>query len=169
MARRARNIDPEIARVLQRIKIAIQSLGYSMRDIEKRLKASDGYLSRVFLGAIELKVDHIIGIAKAVGMAPEEVAEGVADDTVGDAQAPGVGLDLLADGAAAEEEAVEVLVAFAEEDLVRLEVEPAEDAEAGLVEIAADRGVGGTPGIEEVEVAPLVARFGADWHCFRRC
>ena len=73
MARRARNIDPEIARVLQRIKIAIQSLGYSMRDIEKRLKASDGYLSRVFLGAIELKVDHIIGIAKAVGMAPEEL------------------------------------------------------------------------------------------------
>lgn len=73
MPRKVRNIDPEIARVLQRIKIAIQSLGYSLRDIEKRLKVSDGYLSRVFLGAIELKLDHIIGISKALGMTPEEL------------------------------------------------------------------------------------------------
>jgi transcriptional regulator with XRE-family HTH domain len=73
MARKPRTIDPEIARVLQRIKIAIQSLGYSMRDIEKRLRVSDGYLSRVFLGTIELKLEHILGIAKALGMAPEEL------------------------------------------------------------------------------------------------
>jgi transcriptional regulator with XRE-family HTH domain len=73
MPRKIRNIDPEIARVLQRLKIAIQSLGYSLRDIEKRLKVSDGYLSRVFLGTIELKLEHIIGISKALGMAPEEL------------------------------------------------------------------------------------------------
>jgi transcriptional regulator with XRE-family HTH domain len=73
MARKARTIDPEIARVLQRLKIAIQSLGYSMRNVEKRLRVSDGYLSRVFLGVIELKLEHIIGIAKALGMAPEEL------------------------------------------------------------------------------------------------
>jgi transcriptional regulator with XRE-family HTH domain len=73
MARRKRNIPPEIAHVLARLKLAIQALGYSMRDIEPRLKVSDGYLSRVFLGAIELKIEHVIGIAKALGMAPEEL------------------------------------------------------------------------------------------------
>jgi hypothetical protein len=58
---------------------------------------------------------------------------------VGDSR---VRLDLLADGAAAQEKAVQVLVALAEEDLVRLEVEPAEDAQARLVEVAPDGGVG---------------------------
>lgn len=73
MARRKRNIPPEIAYVLARLKLAIQALGYSMRNIEHRLKVSDGYLSRIFLGAIELKIEHIIAIAKALGMAPEEL------------------------------------------------------------------------------------------------
>ncbi len=62
---------------------------------------------------------------------------------------PGIRLDLLADGFVTEEEAIEVLVALAEEDLLRLEVEPAQDAKAGLVEVAPDRGVGGTPRVEE--------------------
>jgi transcriptional regulator with XRE-family HTH domain len=73
MARRKRNIPPEIAHVLARLKLAIQALGYSMRGVEQRLRVSDGYLSRVFLGAIELKMEHVIGIAKALGMAPEEL------------------------------------------------------------------------------------------------
>jgi transcriptional regulator with XRE-family HTH domain len=73
MARRKRNIPPEIAHVLARLKLAIQALGFSMRGVEQRLRVSDGYLSRVFLGAIELKMEHIIGIAKALGMAPEEL------------------------------------------------------------------------------------------------
>ncbi|HEX9941819.1 MAG TPA: helix-turn-helix transcriptional regulator [Thermoanaerobaculia bacterium] len=71
--RRRRTIHPEIARVLERLKIAIRSLGYSFRDVEKRLRVSDGYLSRVFLGSIELKMEHIIGIARALEMAPEEL------------------------------------------------------------------------------------------------
>ena len=73
MARRKRNIPPELAHVLSRLKLAIQALGYSMRTIEQRLRVSDGYLSRVFLGAIELKVEHVLNIAKALGMAPEEL------------------------------------------------------------------------------------------------
>ena len=73
MARRKRNIPPDLAYILSRLKLAIQALGYSFRDIERRLSASDGYLSRVFLGAIELKMDHVLGIAKALGMAPEEL------------------------------------------------------------------------------------------------
>ncbi|HEX9944573.1 MAG TPA: helix-turn-helix transcriptional regulator [Thermoanaerobaculia bacterium] len=71
--RRKKNIHPEIARVLDRLRIAVQAMGYSLRDIEKRLGVSDGYLSRVFLGTIELKIEHIIAIARALQMAPEEL------------------------------------------------------------------------------------------------
>ena len=88
-------------------------------------------------------------------VAPEEVAEGFQDGPVGEAQSPRVRLDLLADGSAAEQEAVEVLIPLAEEDLVRLEVEPAQDAQAGLVEIAADRGVGGALRIQEAALSGL--------------
>jgi transcriptional regulator with XRE-family HTH domain len=73
MARRKRNIPPDIAYILSRLKLAIQALGYSFRDIERRLHTSDGYLSRVFLGAIELKMEHVVHMAKALGMAPEEL------------------------------------------------------------------------------------------------
>jgi transcriptional regulator with XRE-family HTH domain len=73
MGRRKRDIPPGIAHVLARLKLAIQALGYSFRDVERRLHTSDGYLSRVFLGAIELKIEHVLGIAKALQMAPEEL------------------------------------------------------------------------------------------------
>ncbi len=73
MARRKRNIPPDLAYVLGRLKLAIQALGLSLRDVERRLKVSDGYLSRIFLGTIELKVEHVIAIAKALQMAPEEL------------------------------------------------------------------------------------------------
>ena len=73
MARRERNIAPEVAYVLARLKLAIQALGFSLRTIEKRLQTGDGYLSRVFTGLIELKMEHIIGIARALEMAPEEL------------------------------------------------------------------------------------------------
>ncbi len=73
MARRRRELPPDLAHVLGRLKLAIQALGYSMRDIERLLRVSDGYLSRVFLGAIELKIAHVLQIAKALQMAPEEL------------------------------------------------------------------------------------------------
>jgi transcriptional regulator with XRE-family HTH domain len=59
--------------VLDRIKIAIRGLGLSVRDIEKRLGYSFGYLSRVFSGNIELKMEHIVDIARSLEMDPEEL------------------------------------------------------------------------------------------------
>jgi len=71
--RRKKTIRPDIGHVLGRLKLAIQGLGFSLRDIEKKMKVSDGYLSRVFLGTIELKMEHILDMAKALQMAPEEL------------------------------------------------------------------------------------------------
>lgn len=66
-------IRPEIKHVVDTLKTAIKVLGYTARDIEKELGYSYGYLSRVFSGAIELKVEHVVDIAKALEMAPEEI------------------------------------------------------------------------------------------------
>ena len=64
---------PEVKHVVDTLRTAIKVLGFSVRDIEKKLGYSQGYLSRVFSGAIELKVDHVIDIAYALKMAPEEI------------------------------------------------------------------------------------------------
>ncbi|HEV2852485.1 MAG TPA: helix-turn-helix transcriptional regulator [Thermoanaerobaculia bacterium] len=67
------HLRPEIKHVLETLRTAIKVLGYSVRDIEKQLGYSQGYLSRVFSGAIELKVEHVVDIALALKMAPEEI------------------------------------------------------------------------------------------------
>jgi transcriptional regulator with XRE-family HTH domain len=59
--------------VLDRMKAAIKLLGYTVRDVEKTLGYSFGYLSRVFSGTIELKMEHIIDISGALQMGPEEL------------------------------------------------------------------------------------------------
>ena len=64
---------PDVKHVLDTLKSAIRLLGFSVRDIEKRLGYSFGYLSRVFAGTIELKVEHVMDIANALDMMPEEL------------------------------------------------------------------------------------------------
>ncbi len=64
---------PEVRHVADSLRTAIKVLGYSVRDVEKHLGYSLGYLSRVFSGAIELKFEHIVDVANALEMAPEEI------------------------------------------------------------------------------------------------
>jgi transcriptional regulator with XRE-family HTH domain len=66
-------LRPEVRYVLDGLKSAIRILGYTVRDIEKKLGYSFGYLSRVFAGTIELKMEHVIDIAKALEVDPEEL------------------------------------------------------------------------------------------------
>ncbi len=64
---------PEVEHVLASLKAAIRVLGFSIRDIEKNLGYSFGNPRRVFGGTIELKVEHVMDIARALEMAPEEI------------------------------------------------------------------------------------------------
>lgn len=73
MAKTKSSIRPDVKHVLDTLKSAIRLLGYSIRDVEKALGYSFGYLSRVFAGTIELKMEHILDMAKALSMAPEEL------------------------------------------------------------------------------------------------
>lgn len=47
-------------------------LDITNREVEKKLGLSYGYLSRLFAGAIELKIEHILDICGAIGLRPAE-------------------------------------------------------------------------------------------------
>jgi transcriptional regulator with XRE-family HTH domain len=55
------------------LKTAMKVLGFTNRDVERKLGLSGSYLSRLFSGMIDLKVDHVVAIARVVGMEPEEM------------------------------------------------------------------------------------------------
>jgi len=57
----------------QILKRSIGSLGFSLREVERRLGLSRGYLTRLFGGEIDLKMDHVVDIAGVLGIAPEEI------------------------------------------------------------------------------------------------
>lgn len=81
-----------------------------------------------------------------IHVADQEVPQGLLDGRVGESEATGVVLDLLEDRSAFQDVAVEVFVPLADQDLVGLEIQPAPDTQAGLVQVAADRGVRGPLG-----------------------
>ncbi len=47
-------------------------LGFRNADVERKLGWSVSYLSRLYSGGIELRFEHIVDIAGALGLRPEE-------------------------------------------------------------------------------------------------
>ncbi len=47
-------------------------LGKTNREIEQKLGVSYGYLSRLFGGTLDLKVEHVLDITAAMGLHPAE-------------------------------------------------------------------------------------------------
>lgn len=68
-----RVVDPEVEQLATVLKAAIRALGLSVREVERRLGFSAGYLSRVLGGKVELRVDHVCSIARSIGLKPAEV------------------------------------------------------------------------------------------------
>jgi hypothetical protein len=64
---------PEEKRILSVLKTTMRVLGYSNRDLERQLKLSGSYLSRVFSGDLDLRYSHILQLSRAMGLAPEEI------------------------------------------------------------------------------------------------
>ena len=48
-------------------------LGFTNRDVERKLGLSGSYLSRLFSGMIDLKVDHVVAISQVIGLEPDEM------------------------------------------------------------------------------------------------
>jgi transcriptional regulator with XRE-family HTH domain len=66
-------MTPETQHLLTVLRSVIRVLGYTYNDIAKKMGVGSGYLSRLFAGKIELKVDHVVSIARAIGLEPEEI------------------------------------------------------------------------------------------------
>ena len=64
--------DPEIQRILDVAQTLLRVLDLSNREIERRLGFSPSYLTRVFTGYVEVKLEHILSIARAMGLSPAE-------------------------------------------------------------------------------------------------
>ncbi len=50
------------------LRTAIRILGLTNREIERRLGMTPSYLGRLFAGNIELKVEHVLAISRAIGL-----------------------------------------------------------------------------------------------------
>lgn len=64
---------PETQHMVQTLKMILRVLGFTNRDIERKLGLSNSYLSRLFAGGMDLRFDHIVKISKAMGFRPDEV------------------------------------------------------------------------------------------------
>lgn len=65
-------MNEEIKRLLSVLRTAMKILDITNREVEKKLGLSYGYLSRLFAGTIELKIEHILEICQAIGLRPAE-------------------------------------------------------------------------------------------------
>jgi transcriptional regulator with XRE-family HTH domain len=66
-------VRPETEHMIQILKTAMRVLGFTNREIEQKLGVSGGYLTRLFNGTMELRFEHVVDIARAIGLEPEEV------------------------------------------------------------------------------------------------
>jgi len=65
--------SPEADHLIKILKASIRVLGMRYQDVEEKLGVAPGYLGRLFRGIMQLKVDHVSEIARAIGMEPDEV------------------------------------------------------------------------------------------------
>jgi len=64
---------PETEHIIQILRTAMRVLGFTNREVEQKLGVSGGYLTRLFNGTMELRFEHVVDIARAIGLEPEEV------------------------------------------------------------------------------------------------
>ncbi len=70
----AKDLDKtEVERLIRVLTTAMRILDISNREVERRLDLSQSYLSRLFNGLIELRVEHLIAISRAIGLKPGEL------------------------------------------------------------------------------------------------
>jgi transcriptional regulator with XRE-family HTH domain len=65
--------SPEVRRLRMMLKAGMKVLGFTNRDVERKLGLSGSYLSRLFSGMIDLKVEHVVAISRVIGVEPAEI------------------------------------------------------------------------------------------------
>ena len=67
-----RHMDPETQRLVSLLKVCLKILGVTNRDVARRMGMSPSYISKLFSGASELRLDHVIRICRAADLNPAE-------------------------------------------------------------------------------------------------
>jgi hypothetical protein len=61
----------EVQRVVELVRMVIRTFGTN-REVERTLGMRPGYLSRIFGGAVELRMEHVLAVCRALEVAPGE-------------------------------------------------------------------------------------------------
>jgi transcriptional regulator with XRE-family HTH domain len=64
--------EEEVRRLLNLLRSLMRLLGFSNREIERRMGINQGSVSRVFSGHIEAKLGLVLGVARSIGMRYDE-------------------------------------------------------------------------------------------------
>lgn len=64
--------ETDITWVRTNLKTVLRLLDVTNREVETRMGWCNGYLSRVFAGTLELRLDHILAILEVAGLHPAE-------------------------------------------------------------------------------------------------
>ena len=62
----------EVRRLLDLLRTLMRMLGFSNREVERRMGLNHGSVSRVFSGLIEAKLELVLGAARAIGLEYDE-------------------------------------------------------------------------------------------------
>lgn len=65
-------MDPETQRLISLLKVCLKILGVTNREVARRMGMSPSYISKLFSGASELRLDHVIRICRAADLEPAE-------------------------------------------------------------------------------------------------
>lgn len=63
-------LEQNVQRITKLLRAAVQFLGVSHRQIERSMGLSTGYLSRIFSGKVELRMEHVLGVCAAINLPP---------------------------------------------------------------------------------------------------
>ena len=66
-------MESETAHMVQVLRTVMRVLGFRNADLERKLGLSTSYLIRLFSGGIELRFEHIVLLANAMGVRPDEI------------------------------------------------------------------------------------------------
>jgi transcriptional regulator with XRE-family HTH domain len=65
-------MEPETQRLITLLRSTLRVLGLSNREVAFRLGMSPSYLSKLFAGVSDLRLDHVIRICRAAELEPAE-------------------------------------------------------------------------------------------------
>jgi len=65
-------MDPETQRLINLLKVTLRMLGVPNREVARRMGISPSYISKLFSGSSELRLDHVIRICRAISLEPSE-------------------------------------------------------------------------------------------------